>query len=156
MLCQQISSTGQSFDDVPNECYHALIGYSREQCESIYNEIGVPQYFTFKNGRHSFRIHGIHCFMFFLFRWKKPYAVIDDQKLWGYDYSVLSMMFNNVNEWLDETHTFRLRSLHRIRHLLPMYSSKILEKVVATCEQLHVDIVPPEAINCCGFVDASR
>ena len=73
------------------------------------------------------------------------------------DYSVLSKIFNRVMEWMDEAYCHRLRNSAAMARKFAIFNECIVHKVNRTCQgMVPPDAVPPEAINCAGFYDASR
>jgi hypothetical protein len=124
----------------------------------IYHLLGVPEQFVFhENTKHQFRICGVHCFLYYLYHWRSIKQLqSDDTPIWGYDYSVLSKIFNTVLDWMDEEHCPRLRNLEAFVEKAAYFNERIVTKVRATCEKPPADPLPPEAEDCAGFYDASR
>jgi hypothetical protein len=102
-------------------------------------------------------VRGEHCFLYFLSRYHTPSArQVEDQKLWHYDYSTLSKMFNAVVEWCDDTHRYRLRSLPLMAHKFQYFNDKILQKMHSRFPGAGPAARPPHAENCALFGDGSR
>lgn len=152
-----INSVRLSWNSFSDQDYDDDFGFTREECIHIYNILGVPERFMFhENTRHQFQICGVHCFLYYLYHWRTTaQRQTVDTREWGYDYSVLSKMFNKVVEWMDEKHGFRLRNLAAAAPKFAYFNERIYAKVVATCKAIGYP-VPPEAERCTGFYDASR
>jgi hypothetical protein len=140
----------QSFTDT---FFDEHIGFSREDCENIHDELKFPDRLMFHRGsRNQFTISAPHCFLYFLYRIFSPNArQSGDEVIWGYDYTTLSKITNEVFAWLDESHCHRLDILPEVAHKFPMFNQKIIDRILKNHE-----IPPPEALRACMFLDGSR
>jgi hypothetical protein len=80
----------------------------------------------------------------------------DDEKMWCYDYSTLSKMFNVVVKWCDTSYRHKLRMLPLITHKLALFNSKILNKLHSRYPGQNAAANPPEAADCSLFGDGCR
>ncbi len=76
--------------------------------------------------------------------------------MWGYDYSVLSRMFNAVVDWIDNNHKHRLRQLPLISDKFEHFNRCIVNKLRSIYPGGGLAANPPEAEHCALFGDGCR
>jgi hypothetical protein len=131
-----------------------LTGFSREDIILLHTALNIPDNFVIGADRHRFSVAGQHCFLYLLFRMHSPsIRQTLDSKFWGYDYSVLSKIFNKVLEFIDMNHSFRLRRLHMAFNKLEEFNFSITQKIQ---QNFPNENLPPDSIHCALFADACR
>jgi hypothetical protein len=134
--------------------YEIKFGWSRSDVEDLIDAMGIPDDFEIGEGSHAFAVSGIHCFLYTLFRLHSPsQRQTLDQDDWGYDYSVLSRIFNTVIDFIDNTHCFRLKRLPQVAHKFSLFNQKIKDKIRADYPQVRM---PVDAESCALFCDGTR
>ena len=143
-----------SFATFSNQYLLEHMKASREECRSLYYHMAIPANFTINKDDKKFQVSGVHCFLYWLFRYTSPSRRIsDDSKEWGYDHTVLSKMFNAVVDFIDHTHRFRLKRIPEAVVKFPYFNRCIMNSI-------HRDfpgqLLPPEAYSCALFGDCCR
>ena len=57
-----------AFDSLSQQFYDELIGFTLTDCVQLYDLLHIPEFFVINEGRHWFRVHGVHSFLYFLYR----------------------------------------------------------------------------------------
>lgn len=144
-----------TFDSFTAQQYDNMFDFSREDCERMYNELGVPDKLYVNEGRHRSAVDGVKSFLYMLCRYfAAPERQVLDQNTWGYDYSMLSKMFDAMLDWMDTTHGAKLKCLQYISMARLQRFNDAITGTLAT--MFPNDALPPEAVNCALFADGSR
>ncbi|KAJ1410505.1 hypothetical protein B484DRAFT_468566, partial [Ochromonadaceae sp. CCMP2298] len=142
------------FSSFTTQEYELHFGFSRAEVEELFVAMRIPDWFTLNDGRHRFRVTGVHAFLYTLYRYHSPSQrqTLDEVKF-GYDYSVLSKMFAACINFMDEEHAHLYRNLPRAAAKFETFRAKITAKH-------HVlwpgEALPPDAARCVLFGDGSR
>lgn len=145
-----------TFDSFDNEAqFIQMFGFSIDDAYDVHDAMGVPDEIMLNEGRHSFAVSGQHCFLYLLYRMYSPsQRQTLDSAVFGYDYSVLSKMFNAMCNWVDATHGHRLRQMQHIVPRFPQFNEVIRNKLEQNFNLQPG--VPAHAQQCALFVDGTR
>lgn len=134
--------------------FYQLFGFTIDDAFMVYEAMQVPAYFTINRDRHAFRFKGQHAFLYFLFRMYSPsQRQTLDSRLFGYDYSTLSKVFNVVCTWVDSTHKHRLNQLPNVQNKFQHFNDCIVQQLL---DHFNLENIPEHAQHCSLFVDGVR
>jgi hypothetical protein len=144
------------FDSFTDQQYDLMLGFSKDECISLFDLLKIPEYITLNANDHrrKFRVSGEHAFLYTLFRFRSPSPrLTSDEDLWHYDYSVLSKIFKKMVSIIDKKHRHRLRRLPQNVHKFQAFNECILTKLQ---QQYPGQALPEHSLNCALFVDCTR
>ena len=144
-----------NFDHFSELFMEEHIGYSRDECQRMFAAYEFPVFFILKTGtRHAFRVNSVHCFLYFLYHLKSTAQRQSlDTPIFGYDYSILSCIFNSVVDFIDAGYSYLLRVLPQVANRFPEYNSCIKDRLNKMYPGLPI---PPEAEGTVIFSDCCR
>jgi hypothetical protein len=142
------------WDDLTDAEYESKLGMSKEEAQDQYDVMGLPDRVKLNEGRHAFRVDGVHAFLYYMYRIHTPnQRVKNEEEGWGYHSSVLSKILWAVAEFFDETHGHRLRQLPDQVHRFSEWNGNIRTKL----SYLYpFDPMPPHTLDCALFGDGTR
>jgi len=76
-----------------------------------------------------------------------------DTAVFGYDYSVLSKLFNASVQYVHDHHSDKFRNIPSIIHKLPVFNAAIIAKIV---DSFPGTAIPADAVHCSLFADNCR
>lgn len=142
------------FDTFTDQYFREKMKMSRDQCRDLFYNMAIPAHFTLNKRDAAFEVSGVHCFLYWLFRYTSPSRRLsDDQVEWGYDYTVLGKMLNVVVDYIDQTHRFRLQRLPEAVRKFPYFNQCIVRAIQRNFPDQPL---PPEALRCAVFGDCCR
>jgi hypothetical protein len=142
-----------TFDSFTDQEYDNMLGFGRLDCEQMYDKFSFPEDIICGNDAHKFKVNGVHCFLYMLFRFKSPSERQTlDSRLWGYDYTVLSKMFNESVIVMDHNYGHLLNTLPNVGPRFAEFNLKILHHLLGRINEE----IPPHAARCALFADCCR
>lgn len=134
--------------------FYQLFGFLLADARRLFIALQIPEAFTLNEGRHRHHVSGEHAFLYTLFRYRSPsQRQALDTQTFGYDYSVLSKMFNACIAYIDDTHAHRLRRLPETAPRFAHFNTCITGSIGRKFPGIPL---PPDAIQCSLFVDGTR
>ncbi|KAJ1419369.1 hypothetical protein B484DRAFT_400202 [Ochromonadaceae sp. CCMP2298] len=158
-LCipRTIAKRDISWESFDAQDYVEMFGMEDANARDIYEAMDIPDRLLIGEvgTKHAFHVSGVHAFLYLLFRmYSHSQRMQLDAKLWGYDCSTLSKIWNALLVLVDDKHRHRLQQLPSIAHKFPEFNAKIYEKMRKEVPA-HV-LMPPHVEHCALFGDGSR
>jgi len=129
-------------------------GFSAVELHQLFDHIDFPEAITLNEGRHQFKVPGQKAFLYMLYHFRSPSARQTlDTAVFGYDYSVLSKLFNASVQYVHDHHSDKFRNIPSIIHKLPVFNAAIIAKIV---DSFPGTAIPADAVHCSLFADNCR